>query len=132
MSDNCIDFCYFKINIMKKKYFLFCLVAVLSFFSSIATTITIGTGVATNTNTSYPAPYGNWYFGAKHQFLILATELNAAGMTAGNINSLAFKVQTPNGVPLTGFTIAMKNTLSSSASTFETGLTTVFNPITYT
>ncbi|MBI2281925.1 MAG: PKD domain-containing protein [Bacteroidetes bacterium] len=117
---------------MKNKYFVFCIAAVLYFFSSTATTITIGTGVSTNTNTSYPAPYGNWYFGAKHQFLILATELNAAGMTAGNINSLAFKVQTINGVALQGFTIAMKNTLSSSASNFETGLTTVFNPISYT
>ena len=117
---------------MKNKYFVYFLLVVSTILNTNATTITIGTGVTTNTNTSYPAPYGNWYFGAKHQFLILATELNAAGMTAGNINSLAFKVQTPNGVPLTGFTIAMKNTLSSSASTFETGLTTVFNPITYT
>lgn len=121
-----------KIYVMKKKYLLFCLAAILSFFSSTATTITIGTGVSTNTNTSYPAPYGNWYWGAKHQFLILAGELNAAGMTAGNINSLAFRVQTANGVPLTGFTIALKNTLSTSVSAFETGLTTVYNSATYT
>lgn len=117
---------------MKKKYFLFCLAAVLTFFSSTATTITIGTGVSTNTNTSYPAPYGNWYFGARHQFLILATELNAAGMAAGNINSLAFKVQTINGVALQGFSIAMKNTVATSVSAFETGLTTVYSPISYT
>ncbi len=117
---------------MKKKYFLFCLAAVLSFFSSTATTITIGTGVSTNTNTSYPAPYGNWYWGARHQFLILATELNAAGMTAGNINSLAFRVQTINGVALQGFSIAMKNTVATSVSAFETGLTTVYSPASYT
>ena len=41
------------------------------------TTITIGSGSSANTNTGYPAPYGNWYFGAKHQMLILASELGA-------------------------------------------------------
>ena len=117
---------------MKNKYFVYFLLVVSTILNTNATTITIGTGVTTNTNTSYPAPYGNWYFGARHQFLILATELNAAGMTAGNINSLAFKVLTPNGVALQGFTITMKNTLSSTASTFETGLTTVYSQASYT
>ncbi len=97
-----------------------------------ATTITIGTGTATNAPGSYPAPYGNWFFGAKHQFLITAAELNAAGMSAGNINSLSFDVADTNNVALQGFTIAMKNTLTSSLTVFETGLTTVFTPQTYT
>lgn len=116
---------------MKKKYLLFCLIVTLSIFSLDATTITIGTGVITNTTTTYPTPYGNWYWGAKHQFLILASELTTAGMTAGNINSLAFKVSQANGTALQGFTIAMKNTLSSNLSNFETGATTVYNPTNY-
>jgi hypothetical protein len=53
---------------------------------------TIGTGVIQNSTTDYPAPYGNWYWGAKHQMLIRASELIAAGVTAGDISSLAFDV----------------------------------------
>ena len=53
---------------------------------------TIGTGNIQNSDTDYPAPYGNWYWAAKHQILVLASELSAAGLTAGNINSLAFDV----------------------------------------
>ena len=56
----------------------------------------IGTGTAQNCNTCYPAPYGNWYWGAKNQILILASELSAAGLTAGMITSLAFDVVTPD------------------------------------
>ncbi len=57
----------------------------------------IGTGTITNSNTDYPAPYGNWYWGARHQFLILATELQAAGLSAGPISSLSFQVASTNG-----------------------------------
>lgn len=53
---------------------------------------TIGTGTQQNSPTDYPAPYGNWYWAARHQFLILASELSAAGLTAGMINSLSFSV----------------------------------------
>jgi hypothetical protein len=52
----------------------------------------VGNGYIQNGATDYPAPYGNWYWGARHQMLILATELDAAGLTAGNINSLGFNV----------------------------------------
>ncbi|PKP46190.1 MAG: hypothetical protein CVT95_07335, partial [Bacteroidetes bacterium HGW-Bacteroidetes-12] len=118
---------------MKKKYILFALALFFSAISTKATTITIGTGTTTNTTTGYPAPYGNWFWGARHQFLILASELNAAGMTAaGPINSLAFNVSAVSGVALQGFTIAMKNTATANLTVFETGLTLVFTPQTYT
>lgn len=57
----------------------------------------IGTGNITNSNTDYPAPYGNWYWGARHQILILASELQAAGLTAGPIQTLAFQVASTIG-----------------------------------
>lgn len=57
----------------------------------------IGTGTIQNANTDYPAPYGNWYWGARHQMLIRASELSAAGMTAGMINSIGFEVAATNG-----------------------------------
>ncbi|MBK7587710.1 MAG: lamin tail domain-containing protein [Bacteroidetes bacterium] len=56
--------------------------------------MTIGTGNIQNGNTEYPAPYGNWYWGARNQFLILASELTAAGLSAGNFTTLAFDVVT--------------------------------------
>ena len=49
-------------------------------------------------------------------------------MTAGNINSLAFNVQTQVSTTLQGFTISMKLTTINSLTNFETGLTTVFSP----
>ena len=103
-----------------------------SFSGLSQTTITIGSSSSANTNTGYPAPYGNWYFGAKHQMLILASELGAEGMTAGDISSLAFNVAAVEGSPLVDFTIKIKNTSSTSIpSTFETGLTTIYGPQTY-
>lgn len=57
----------------------------------------IGAGNILNGNTTYPAPYGNWYWGARHQFLVLASELQAAGLSAGPINSLAFEVASTIG-----------------------------------
>jgi hypothetical protein len=52
----------------------------------------IGFGTIQNGATDYPAPYGNWYWGARHQILLLASELNSAGINAGTINSLSFDV----------------------------------------
>jgi hypothetical protein len=54
--------------------------------------IAVGTGTVQNSPTDYPAPYGNWYWGARHQMLILASELTEAGLSAGDITSLAFDV----------------------------------------
>lgn len=54
--------------------------------------VTIGTGEVQNSNTSYPAPYGNWYWCARHQMLIQASELIEAGLQEGFISSIAFDV----------------------------------------
>ncbi len=93
---------------------------------------TIGTGTIVNSNTSYPAPYGNYYWGARHQFIIRASELSASGLTAGNIESLAFDVTNTNGTdPLSGFEVKMGMTAATTASAFETGLTTVYTNASY-
>ncbi len=79
--------------------------------------ITIGTGEIQNSNTGYPAPYGNWYWCARHQMLILASELSAAGVTAGFISSLAFDVASTD--PNTWYDyvdISMKMVSSTSVS----------------
>lgn len=72
--------------------------------------VVIGNGSVTNSNTDYPAPYGNWYWGARHQILILASELQAAGLTSGPISSLAFQVAATNGEFYDYIDIALNHT----------------------
>lgn len=70
--------------------------------------VTIGTGAVQNCNTCYPAPYGNWYWGARHQMLVRASELAAAGLSAGPISSLAFDVASTDTVAYDYIEISMK------------------------
>ena len=97
--------------------------------------VSIGTSTTTqNTTTTFPAPYGNYWESAKHQMLIRASELTAAGVTPGNINYLGFDVASvgTSGIHK-GFTIKMANTALSAMTTalVTTGLTTVFGPLDY-
>jgi hypothetical protein len=57
----------------------------------------IGSGTIQNSNTEYPAPYGNWYWAARHQILIRASELQAAGVSPGLIQNIAFDVVETTG-----------------------------------
>jgi hypothetical protein len=94
---------------------------------------TLGTDVLTNSSTTYPAPYGNWYWGARHQFLILESELTALGITAGTIGTIGFNVAATNGAaPNNNFSISMGSTALTSLTTFQTGLTTQFSAGTVT
>lgn len=127
------------------KHYLYALTALFSFYHFgflsdmggaglyAQTTAVIGTGTSVNSPNSYPAVYGNYYWGAKHQILILASELTTAGMTAGNITSLAFQVSVPGGTALNGFTIRLKSTTATSTtSTMDlSGFVTVCGPQTY-
>jgi gliding motility-associated-like protein len=103
--------------------------------SGTGSTIQIGNGTATNTMTGYPAPYGNYYTSAKHQFLYTAAELTAAGLVAGKIDQLDFNVTTINGITTYHqYEIKMgctNLTSFSGATNFETGLYTVFPPQTF-
>lgn len=78
----------------------------------------IGTGEILNTGTGYPAPYGNWYWCARHQMILTATELSEAGVSPGFINSLSFDViaTDPNTV-YDYIDISMKLTPDNSVST---------------
>ncbi len=94
--------------------------------------ITIGTGTAYNTTSGFPAPYGNFYKSARHQILILASELLSNGGAAGLINSLSFSVYIPNNcAALQGFTIKMKHTTANVVTAWEyTDWATVFTATT--
>ncbi len=92
--------------------------------------ITIGTDTLSNTSTGYPSPYGNFYFGARHQFLILATELNVAGLLPGDsLKGIAFDVSATNGTPIhQDFRVLLGNTAVTTLTGTETGLTEVSSP----
>ncbi len=75
---------------------------------------TVGTGTVVNTTTSYPAPYGNYWWGSRHQFLITAAELNSLNVPPGTqFNSLGFDVTQVNGQALSAFTIGLAHTMTA-------------------
>lgn len=113
-------------------------VMLLSFLATSAwsqLSVTVGTGTQQNTGTTYPAPYGNYYWGARHQMLIRASELNALGITAGGMTSVGFMVMTPAGIPLQNFTISLGTTTDTVLSTntgFVGAMTQVYSVPSYT
>lgn len=95
--------------------------------SGSTTQVTVGTGTNVLTNTSYPAPYGNWYMGVKHQILFTASELNALGFAGGQINSISLEISAISGITIyKNFEIKMGCTSITSLSNWESGLATVF------
>lgn len=88
---------------------------------------TIGMGNIQNSGTDYPAPYGNWYWSARHQILVRASELQAAGLSAGMITSLAFDVvSNPAGLIYDYIDISMNLvSFDELSTTFEQLNTTV-------
>ncbi len=88
---------------------------------------------ALTNNQSYPAIYGNYYEGARHQLLFRASELNAAGVVAGTISQIAFNVSAVNNPnQFESFTINMGCTSSSDMISWESGLSNVYTPKTIT
>ncbi|MFM9060860.1 MAG: hypothetical protein ACKOQP_04245, partial [Bacteroidota bacterium] len=79
------------------------LLGFLPYIASSQISVTVGTGTQQNSGNTYPAPYGNFYWGARHQMLVRASELNALGITAGGMTSVGFMVMTPAGIPLQNF-----------------------------
>jgi hypothetical protein len=100
--------------------------------------IYIGNYNSTSSNYSYayPAPYGNYYWGAKHQMLILASEIIASGGVPNKtLNAISFDIVNNNSCPtLNNFKIKIANVMFDSilTTTFTNNLTTIFGPINYT
>ena len=100
---------------------------------SLPGTAAVGAGTLSNTLTSYPTPFGNYWWGAKQQFLFTAAELTAQGLLPGNLTSVAFDITTAITTPLTNYTISMKNTtVTQLTAAFETGMSTVYTVPVYT
>lgn len=105
------------------------------------TDISVGQGTGANTGTTYPCPIQDFYEGSRAQYLYPASELQAAGMTAGIISSIKFNVTSitapTTGNPLTDieqYTISIGTTTNSALSTksWEPIASTVYGPVDYT
>ncbi len=95
----------------------------------------IGNGVLVNTTTSYPAPYGNYWWGARQQYIYRAGDILGACLTPGanTITTIAWDVTNVNtGQPLANFVINMGLTAQTDASAWVGGLTNVFSSALYT
>jgi trimeric autotransporter adhesin len=99
---------------------------VLTTLLSKAGNVTIGAGASVTTNSgasggTYISPFSHYFGGYKSQYVIRASELTAAGLSAGNFNSLAFDVTTA-GTTYNGFTLSIAPTAATVANaTFLTG-----------
>lgn len=95
--------------------------------------IQVGTGSLTNGANQSPSPYANTQPGSRLQMLFTASELQAAGMSAGQITSIGFDVVNPSGTTLIGYSIRMGATGASAlTATWEGGLSSVWGPLDYT
>lgn len=94
----------------------------------VAKTATIGVGGGNLTQ-----PFRSENSDSRSQIIYPASELIAAGLSAGTVNSIAFNVTTKvSTAPYSNFTVKMKNTLSTSVSlNFESGTTTVYGPVSF-
>lgn len=67
-------------------------------------------GTLQNSTTDYPAPYGNWYWGSRHQILVRASELQDAGIAPGPISEIAFEVVSNSGDTYTYVDVSITQT----------------------
>lgn len=96
-------------------------------------TIALGTATTLTTATSQPTAFCNRFKQYWNQTVYTAAELQAAGLRAGNITSIAYNITTlGSGTNVTGFEIRIGNTNNTTTTAFvTTGLTQVYGPSTY-
>ena len=122
---------------MRKKLLLSVLTFVLvACTTTLSAQYTIGTDDGNNASTTYPSPFGDYYKTQRMQFLYRASELVAAGMSAGFITDLSWNVEVlPPSVGVTeGYTVKLLQTgvMSLGAITWQPGASTVWGPTDYT
>ena len=96
---------------------------------------TVGTGTTLTSSTGYPTAFDNYEYQVWQQYLFKASELNALGLVAGNINSITFKIAAVNAAntPLADYNVKIGSTPDNILTGFTTaGLTNVFGPASVT
>lgn len=97
-------------------------------------TITAGTGTALTGATSQNSVFCNYWYQGWRQFVFTAAELQALGLSAGNITSLQFNIAAlPSPATINNFAIRMGATTNSTLTAYQTtGLAVAFGPSNYT
>jgi gliding motility-associated-like protein len=125
-------------NVTKTRVFVLALLLVFVTNTKAQIDVPIGTGTVGNTTTTYPNPMQDYFEGSRSQFLYLASELVAGGMTSpGFINSIKYNVITLNtgtfpAVEQYTIRIGGSSVTTLGTTTWENVPTTVFGPIDYT
>ncbi|MEZ5045761.1 MAG: hypothetical protein R2831_02095 [Chitinophagaceae bacterium] len=84
-------------------------------------------GAGATTSATYSNPFYSLWSNTHNQHLILASELQAAGLSAGNITSLGIDVTVNGTLPMINLSVAMANTSATSmASYVSPTFTTVY------
>jgi gliding motility-associated-like protein len=98
------------------------------------TSIASGTGTAYTSSSGYPTFFGNYWRQDWSQMVYTASELQAMGLSEGDITSLVFNIgAVPSPTTINGYSIRLGATANNTLSDFETtALTTVFGPVDYT
>lgn len=96
--------------------------------------VALGSGTTTTQGGSGLSPYAQFYEGQRTQYLFKASELTAAGLSAGNITSMAFNVTTASAtMTFTNYAIKMYHTTStdlvSAFATNSSPIVGVFGPV---
>lgn len=77
-------------------------------------------GTGTNASTDAVSPFYYVWGGYKHQYLILASELQAIGVTAGTISQIGlYVVPASPGTTYNNFSISMGSTTATDMSTYQ-------------
>ncbi|XZF15596.1 Ig-like domain-containing protein [Chitinophagaceae bacterium MMS25-I14] len=83
-------------------------------------------GAGAGTATSYDNPFFSSWSNTQQQILVKASELSAAGLTAGNITGLSLQITSGTTI-MPDFNIGIQNTAASALSTLTTsGFTSVY------
>ncbi|MCB0805132.1 MAG: T9SS type A sorting domain-containing protein [Bacteroidales bacterium] len=117
---------------MMKSFTKLCMLLAIFFVSGsiFAQTVTVDIGTGTDVTGTYETaitPFGTYYQDGQNQILFTASELNLAGIGAGNITEIGWNVDSPDGATMNGFNIEMKHTSASSPTSFETGFTNCYS-----
>lgn len=95
--------------------------------------VTLGTATTLTSNTTQPTAFCNRWKQYWNQTVYTAAELQAAGLRAGNITSIAYNITTlGDGANVNGFEIRIGATANATTTAFvTTGLSQVYGPATY-
>lgn len=93
-----------------------------------------GTGTNYTSTSGYPTFFGNYWRPDWSQMVYTASELQAMGLTAGDITSISFNIGAlPDPTTVNDYSISLGATSNNTLSAFQTtGLTTVYGPVNHT